>query len=34
LRSSYGDIQLDSAFRHGYERGRSYQQSVREKRKV
>jgi len=34
LRSSYGDNQLDSAFRHGYERGRSYQQSVREKRKV
>jgi hypothetical protein len=34
LRSSYGDNQLDSAFRHGYERGRSYQQSVREKRKA
>ncbi len=34
LRSSYGDDQLDSAFRHGYERGRSYQQRIREKRKA
>jgi len=34
LRSSYGDSQLDSAFRHGYERGRGYQQRIREKRKA
>jgi hypothetical protein len=34
LRSSYGVNQLDSAFRHGYERGRSYQQSIKEKGKA
>ncbi len=34
LQTAYEESEVDSAFRHGYERGRSYQEKVGETRKV
>jgi hypothetical protein len=34
LQTAYGENEVDSAFKHGYERGRSYHEKVRETRKV